>query len=137
MIRSILWCDSQPPIASQDVSRNIRRIVGQVQEQSNLLQRTVFLKIAREETTSFQVDPHGCEDDREVVIVPVVDTLVVSWALDKTSLTTDLRGDFVVRETGGREDGDFLATGCILRALLASSSSDLVTSPCNRRSCKG
>lgn len=53
--------------------------------------------------------------------MPVVYAFVVSWTLDETSLTTDLRGDFVVWETGSRENGDFLATGCILRVLLALS----------------
>lgn len=31
--------------------------------------------------------------------------------LDKTCLTTDLCSDFIVRETRGREDGQFLTTG--------------------------
>lgn len=53
--------------------------------------------------------------------MPIVDTLVISWTLDETSLATDLRSDFVVRETCGREDGDFLATSYILRDPLALS----------------
>lgn len=49
----------------------------------------------------------------------IVDTLIVSRTLDETSLATDLRSDFVVRETCRGKDWDFLPTSCILRVLLA------------------
>lgn len=58
--------------------------------------------------------------------MPVVYTFVVSWAIDETSLTTDLRGNFVVWKAGSGEDRNFLATSCILRALLALSFSSPV-----------
>lgn len=101
------------PTSFPRLSWNIRRVVRQIQEQSNLLQRTVLLKITGEKTTSFQVDTHGREYDGEVVVVSIVYAFVVSWTFNETSLTTDLRGDFVVWKTGSREDGDFLATSCI------------------------
>lgn len=40
--------------------------------------------------------------------MPVVH--VLCGLRDETCLPTDLRGDFIVRETGGGEDGDLLTT---------------------------
>lgn len=95
------------------ILENIRRVIRQVQKQSNLLQRTVLLEITCEETTGLQVDTHSRKHNREIVVVTIVNTLVVSRSLDKTSLTTDLCGDFIMRQTSSREDGDFLTTSYI------------------------
>ena len=42
------------------------------------------------------------------VVYPLVGN---AGSLDQAGLATDLRGNLVVRKTGGGEDGDFLATG--------------------------
>lgn len=90
---------------------NSRRIVGKVEEKSDTLQGTVLLEIAGEESGSLQVDTHGTENDGEVLLVAVVDTLVGdTLLLDETSLSANLGGDFVVRQTRRREDWDLLAT---------------------------
>ena len=52
---------------------------------------------------------HSPEDNSEVVLVIVVNTLVSS--LHETGLSADLRGDVVVRQTRSGEDGDLL-TSC-------------------------
>jgi hypothetical protein len=46
-----------------------------------------------EESSSLHVDTHGGKDDREVVLVPVVDALGRSGPLDQAGLTTDLGGN--------------------------------------------
>lgn len=89
-----------------------RRIVGEVEEEGDTLQAAVLLEITGEETGSFQVDTHGTEDDGEVLLVAIVDTLVGNaLLLDQASLSTNLGGDFVVGQTGGGEDGDLLSSG--------------------------
>ena len=87
---------------------DVRRVVCQVQEQSNSLHTTVLLEIASEESAGFQVDTHGTEDNGEVVFVVIVNTLC---RLDQTGLSTNLGSDFVVGQTSGREDGNLLTTG--------------------------
>ena len=74
-------------------AQHSRRIVGQVQEQRNSIQGSVLLEILFEESSSLHVDSHSSEDDREVILVSVVDSLGGSWTLDETSLSTDLGGD--------------------------------------------
>ena len=86
---------------------DLRRVVGQVQEQSNSLHTAVLLEIASEESAGFQVDTHGTEDDGEVVLVVIVNTL---GGLDQTGLSTNLGSDLVVRQTSGGEDGNLLTT---------------------------
>ena len=86
---------------------DLRRVVGQVQEQSDSLHTAVLLEVASEESAGFQVDTHGTEDDGEVVLVVIVNTL---GGLDQTGLSTDLGGNLVVRQTSGREDGNLLTT---------------------------
>ena len=88
--------------------QNLRRVVGQVQEQGGSLHRTVLLEITSEESAGLQVDTHSTKDDGEVVVVSIVNALV--WS-DKTSLSTNLSSDFVVRKTSGREDWNLLTTG--------------------------
>ena len=93
---------------------DVRRIVRQVQEQGDTLERAVLLEIACEESTCLQVDTHSSENNREVVLVVIVDTL--SGSLHEGSLTTNLGSNFVVGKTGGGEDGNLLATGCFSSA---------------------
>lgn len=89
-----------------------RRIVGEVKEEGGTLQTAVLLEIAGEETSGFQVNTHSTEDNGEVLLVAIVDTLIGdTLLLDKTSLSANLGGDFVVRQTGGGEDGDLLSSG--------------------------
>jgi hypothetical protein len=88
---------------------HLRRIVGQVQEQGDTLHAAVLLEILGEEAARLQVDTHGTEDDGEVVVVVIVNALC--WLSDQASLSANLRGDLVMRQTGGGEDGDLLATG--------------------------
>jgi hypothetical protein len=106
MIRSILvWC--QCCTRKKDCKIDVRRVVGQVQEQSDSLHTAVLLKVASEKSGGFQVDTHGTEDDGEVLLVVIVDTL---GRLDQTGLSTNLSGNLVVGQTGGREDGNLLTT---------------------------
>jgi len=59
-----------------------------------------------------QVDTHGTENNGEVLLVAVVNTLVGdALLLDETSLSANLGGNFVVRQTGGRENGNLLSSG--------------------------
>lgn len=84
------------------------RVVGQVQEEAHVLHGAVLLEVLLEEPGRLHVDTHGREHDGEVVLVVVHDGL--AGDLDETGLSTDLGGDFVVRQTGGGEDGNLLTT---------------------------
>ncbi|KAI6761576.1 hypothetical protein HG531_002129 [Fusarium graminearum] len=87
------------------------QIGNRVKEKSGALQTAVLLKIAGEEAGGFQVNTHSTEDDGEVLFVSVMNTLVGdALLLHETSLSTNLGGDFVVRQTGGREDGNLLSS---------------------------
>jgi hypothetical protein len=70
-----------------------RGVVGQVEEQSHTIQRTVLFKVLLEISSGLHVDTHGGEDDGEVVLVTVVDSLGRSRTVDEPGLTTDLSGD--------------------------------------------
>ena len=87
----------------------IRGIIGQVQKQGHSLHTAILLEVTSKETTGFHVNTHGSEDNREVLLVIIVDTL--RRLLDQTGLTTDLRGNLVVWKTSGGEDGDLLSSG--------------------------
>jgi hypothetical protein len=106
MIRSMLCrvsrCSGLQP-------KDLRRVVCQVQEQSDALHAAVLLEVLCEETTRFQIDTHGTKDNGEVVVVVIMYAL--SWLSDQTSLSTNLRGDFIMGKTGGGEDGNLLTTG--------------------------
>lgn len=84
-------------------------IVCQVQEKTHVLHGAVFFEILLEEPSGFHVDTHSGEHDGEIVLVIVQNGF--ARHLDKTSLPTDLGSDFVVWQTGGGENGDFLTTG--------------------------
>lgn len=113
MIRSILdYCQLFHLFANHSSQRHSRRIVGKVEEESDTLQTAVLLEIAGEETGGFQVDTHGTENNGEVLLVAVMNTLVGdTLLLNQTGLSANLGGDFVVRKTGGGEDGNLLSSG--------------------------
>lgn len=95
-------------MTANKIASVLRWIISQVQEERDSLHASVLLKVAGEESAGFQVDTHGTEDDGEVVLVVIVNTL---GRLNQTGLSTDLGGNFVVRKTSGREDGNLLTTG--------------------------
>jgi hypothetical protein len=78
---------------------NLRRVVCQVGEHGDTLHGSVLLEILGEETGSLQVHTHGTENNGEVVIVHIVNTLAL--LLDETSLATDLCSNLVMGKTGG------------------------------------
>lgn len=105
------------------------RIIGQVQEETHVLHGTVLFKVLLEETGSFHVDTHSGEDDGKVIVMIVQHRF--TGYFDQTTLTTNLSGNLkkniaiqsklqlgnncnlkylIVGETGGREDGNLLAT---------------------------
>lgn len=95
-----------------DQQEDLRRIVGEVQEKGSAAETAILFEVAGEETSSFQVHTHRTEDDREVVLMSIVRTLVCdTLLLDKTGLSADLSGDLVVRQTGGGENRDLLTAG--------------------------
>jgi hypothetical protein len=106
MIRSMLCRVSRNFLHAP---HHLRRVVGQVQEQGDTLHTAVLLEVLGEEAARLQVDTHGTEDDREVVVVVIVHTLC--WLSDQAGLSANLRGDLVMRQTGRGEDGNLLATG--------------------------
>mmetsp|Transcript_7110 Transcript_7110/g.17954 ORF Transcript_7110/g.17954 Transcript_7110/m.17954 type:complete len:561 (+) Transcript_7110:182-1864(+) len=83
-----------------------RRVVGQVQEEHDVLHGAVLLEVVAEEACRLHVHTHGAEDDAEVIRRVVQHVL----ALDQRGLTADLRRDLVVRQARGREEGQLLAT---------------------------
>ena len=87
---------------------DLRGIVCQVQKETHVLHGAVFLEILLEETSRLHVDSHGSKNDGKVVVVVVQHTL--AWQLDQPTLSTDLRSNLVVRQTGRRKDGNLLPT---------------------------
>jgi len=97
--------------AEQYVQDDLRRIVGKVKEESGALQTAVLLEVAGEETSGLQVNTHGGEDDGEVLLVVIMNTLARDTVtLNQTGLPTNLGGDFIVRETGSGENRNLLPT---------------------------
>lgn len=92
----------------QQSVQHSRRVVCQVQEQRDTLHATILLEIPCEEATCLQVDTHGTEDDGEVIVVVIVNALC--GLSDQAGLSANLGSNLVVRQTGGGEDGDLLAT---------------------------
>lgn len=92
--------------------QNLRGIIGKVKEERDTFQTAVLFKITSEETSCFQVDTHGTEHNREVVLMTIVCALIChTLLLNQASLSTNLRGNFVVRKASSGEDGDLLSTG--------------------------
>lgn len=108
MIRSILtrsaFVDSNGELVA------IRRIVGKIEEKSDTLHGAVLLEVAGKEPTRLQIDTHSSENNREILLVAVVD--IFGGALDQTSLPTNLSSNFVVRQSSSRENGNLLSSGC-------------------------
>jgi len=92
----------------QSAGLSSRGVVGQVEEETDVLHGAVLDKVLLEEARRLHVDAHGGEDDGEVVRVRVVH--VLAGQLDQAGLAADLRRDLVVRQAGGRKDRDLLAT---------------------------
>lgn len=91
--------------------QDLRRIVGEVKEESGALQTAVLLKVAGEETSGFQVNTHGSENNGEVLLVVIMNALARdAVTLNQTGLSTNLGSDFVVRETGSGENRNLLTT---------------------------
>ena len=65
-----------------------RWVVGEVQEQRYTVQTTVLFEVLFEESCCLHVDTHGSKDDREVVLVPVMD--VLGWPFNQAGLPHDL-----------------------------------------------
>lgn len=110
MIRSMLHSS----VSERDkkvAEENVRRVVGQVQEQRHALHTAVLLEVLGEEPARLQVDTHRAKHNAEVVRVVVVRALVHALILHQPRLPADLRGNLVVRQTGGGENRDLLATG--------------------------
>jgi hypothetical protein len=63
-------------------------IVGQIEEKSDSVQRSILFEVRLEEPGRFHVDTHSCKDYRKVVFMTIEYTL--SRTLDETGLTTDL-----------------------------------------------
>ena len=84
-----------------EAMKNARRVVGQIEEKSNSIQRTVLLEILSEESSGLHVDSHSGKDDGEVVLVSIVNTLGRSSfgvslggeLVDQSGLSTDLSGN--------------------------------------------
>lgn len=109
MIRSILRESGRYSWPLAHVGHS-RRVGSQVDEKGTVRNGTALFKVLLEESGSLHVDTHGSEDDGEVVLVAIVNTLGRSWSLDQTGLSTNLGGDLVVGQTGGTEDGDLLTS---------------------------
>mmetsp|Transcript_12476 Transcript_12476/g.56228 ORF Transcript_12476/g.56228 Transcript_12476/m.56228 type:complete len:326 (+) Transcript_12476:60-1037(+) len=75
-----------------------RRIVREVEEEDNLLERPVALEISSEKIRRLEVHAHRREDDAKLVIPLVELDQVVRGVrlLHQAGLSADLRGDFVV-----------------------------------------
>lgn len=109
MIRSILEDSQSNKADNQAAEANVRRIVGQVEEESDTLHTAILLEIPGEETGSFHVHTHSSEDDREILLMSIMH--VLGGLGDQTGLTTDLSGNLVVWKTCRREDGNLLTSG--------------------------
>ena len=88
----------------------LRWIVSQVQEQAYILHRAILLEILLEKSSSFHVDTHSSEDNSEIVAAIVHNVLAAMMLLDQAGLTTNLSCDFIVWQTGSRENGNLLTT---------------------------
>lgn len=87
-------------------ANHLRWIIGQVQEKRDPLHASVLFKIFSKESARLQVDTHGAEHDREIVLMTVVHGFV--WCVDQAGLPTDLSSNLIVRKTCGGENRDLL-----------------------------
>src|SRR6266446_2832726 len=68
-----------------------RRVICQVQEESDAVQTPVLFKVLLEEAGGFHVHTHSSEHHREIVLVAVENAL--GGPFHKTSLSDDLGGN--------------------------------------------
>ena len=53
----------------------LRRVIGQVKEETHILHRTILLEVLFEETSCLHVYTHGSEYNGEIVVMIVHDAL--------------------------------------------------------------
>lgn len=61
---------------AKQAQANVRRIVGQIEEESDTFHTAVLLEIPGEETGRFHIHTHSRENDREILLMPIMDVLV-------------------------------------------------------------
>mmetsp|Transcript_3540 Transcript_3540/g.4824 ORF Transcript_3540/g.4824 Transcript_3540/m.4824 type:complete len:212 (+) Transcript_3540:1589-2224(+) len=81
-------------------------IICQVQEKGCTLHCSTFLKIRTEVTGCFHVNSHSSENDCKVLFVSINSIFL----LHEGGLTGNLCCNFIVRQSGGRKDWNFLST---------------------------
>mmetsp|Transcript_62503 Transcript_62503/g.167417 ORF Transcript_62503/g.167417 Transcript_62503/m.167417 type:complete len:335 (+) Transcript_62503:537-1541(+) len=79
-------------------------VVGEVQEQDDVLHGAVLLKIVLKKPCRLHVHPHGPEHNRKIIRGVVLGVLL----LHQPGLPADLGGDLVVGQAGGGEQGELL-----------------------------
>jgi hypothetical protein len=84
-------------LGSAIINNDARRVGSQIDEKGTVGDSSTLLKVLLEEPGSLHVDTHGGKDDGEIVLVAIVNTLGGSGSLDKTSLSTNLGSNVVVR----------------------------------------
>lgn len=107
MIRSILL-QIVSNHSSQTHHLDSRWVIGQIQEECDSFHTAILFEISSEETTSLHIDTHCSENDREVVLMTIVN--IFGGLVDQTSLTTYLCSNFIVWKTSGGKDRNFLAS---------------------------
>lgn len=80
-----------------------RGVVGQINEEQDAVYGAVNHEVSLEEEGRLLGHTHRGKDNGEVLIGVMVHVLL----LHEGSLSADLRSDFIVRKTGGREEGIF------------------------------
>ena len=93
MIRSMLAMSCLPAFAI-NVSRRVR---GEIDEQSRIADTAALCEVLHEESSRLHVDTHSREDDREIVLVIIVNSLCSTWPMfDETSLPANLSGNLMI-----------------------------------------
>mmetsp|Transcript_28453 Transcript_28453/g.78164 ORF Transcript_28453/g.78164 Transcript_28453/m.78164 type:complete len:354 (-) Transcript_28453:91-1152(-) len=82
-------------------------IIGQVQKERRPLHGTGFFKVGSKEARRFHIDSHGSKHNGKVFFVGIHGILL----LHQGSLTSNLSRHFIVGQTGGGENGNFLSAG--------------------------
>ena len=67
-----------------------RWIIGQIEEETHILHRTILLKILFEKTCSLHVYTHGCKNNGKVVGFLCVATMFLIRLFDQSSLSHNL-----------------------------------------------
>jgi len=74
MIRSILRYCQKLILLRPGAMGDVRWVIGQIQEQGDPLEGAILFEVTSEKATRFQVHTHSSKDDREIVLMVVVDT---------------------------------------------------------------